>query len=93
MPIKPFNLVRHELIDLEIEIKKSSNKSQIGIKGKVINETFKTLKIETKKGEKVIQKKDTILIFNLSNGTRVKVDGNLLLGRSEDRIKKKLPRW
>jgi len=93
MPITPYNLVRHELIGLKVEIKDSTNKSQVGLKGSVIDETFKTLKIETDKGEKVIPKDITIFIFTLPNGTRVQVEGKILLGRPEDRIKKKLPRW
>jgi len=93
MPITPHNLVRHELIGLRVEVKDSTNKAQIGLKGTVIDETYKTLKIETKKGEKVIPKETTIFIFALQDKTRVQVDGKLIVGRPEDRIKKKLPRW
>ncbi|MCX6821338.1 MAG: ribonuclease P protein component 1 [Candidatus Aenigmarchaeota archaeon] len=93
MPITPQNLVRHELIGLDVEIKESSNPSQIGLKGKVIWETYSTLQIETSKGEKIIPKDITIFIFTLPNGTKVQVDGKVLIGRPEDRIKKKLPRW
>jgi len=93
MPITPENLVRHELIGIEVEIKKSTNPSQNGLKGKVIDESFKTLKIETNSGEKIISKENTIFVFTISNGIKVQVDGNILLGRPEDRIKKKLPKW
>jgi ribonuclease P protein subunit POP4 len=93
MPITPYNLVRHELIGLKVKIKDSSNKSQVGLTGRVIDETFKILKIETNKGEKSIPKDVAIFIFTLSNGTKVQVDGKILIGRPEDRIKKKLPRW
>lgn len=93
MPITPQNLVRHELIGLNVEIKDSSNKSQRGLKGRVVGETYSTLNIETDKGEKVIPKEMAIFIFTLPNGTRVQVNGKLLIGRPEDRIKKKLPRW
>jgi len=93
MPITPQNLVRHELMGLKVKVKKSSNKSQIGFTGKVVGETYSTLKIETKKGEKLIPKDIAIFIFTLPNGTKVQVDGKILKGRPEDRIKKKLPRW
>ena len=93
MPITPQNLVRHELIGLKVKIKQSKNKSQIGLRGRVIDETYKILKIETNKGEKSIPKDITIFIFTLPNGTKVQVDGKVLVGRPEDRIKKKLPRW
>jgi ribonuclease P protein subunit POP4 len=93
MPITPYNLVRHELIGLKLKIKDSTNKSQVGLTGRVIDETFKILKIETNKGEKSIPKDVAIFIFTLPNGTKVQVDGKILIGRPEDRIKKKLPRW
>ena len=93
MPITPYNLVRHELIGLRVKIKDSMNKSQVGLTGRVIDETFKILKIETNKGEKNIPKDIAIFIFTLPNGTKVQVDGKVLISRPEDRIKKKLPRW
>jgi len=93
MSITPQNLVRHELIGLEVEVKESKNPSQIGLKGKVIGETYSTIEIENKKGEKIIPKDITTFIFKLPNGTKVQVDGKVLIGRPEDRIKKKLPRW
>jgi ribonuclease P protein subunit POP4 len=93
IPITPQNLVRHELIGLELEVKESPNSSQIGLKGRVIDETFKIIKIDSKRGEKAIPKEKTTFIFTIPDGTRVQVDGNLLLGRPEDRIKKKLPKW
>lgn len=93
MSITPENLVRHELIDLKVKIQKSTNSSQIGLEGRVIDESFKTLVIETNRGEKTIPKQDTTFLFTLPDTKRVQVDGNLLLGRPEDRIKKKLPKW
>jgi len=93
MSITPQNLVRHELIGLAVKIKNSTNKSQMGLQGRVIDETYNTLKIETKRGEKIIPKDTTIFIFTLPNGIKVEVDGKLLVSRPEDRIKKKLPRW
>ena len=93
MPITPHNLVRHELIGLKVRIKQSTNKFQVGLRGRVVDETYKMLKIETKKDEKSIPKDITIFIFTLPNGTKVKVDGKVLISRPEDRIKKKLPRW
>jgi ribonuclease P protein subunit POP4 len=93
MPITPQNLVRHELIGLKVEIKGSSNKSQKGLTGRIIGETYSTIKIETDRGDKVIPKDVAIFIFTLPNGTKVQVEGKILIGRPEDRIKKKLPRW
>jgi len=94
MPITPKNIVRHELISLPVTIAKSTDPTQRGLRGRVIDETYNTLKIETKDGkEKTIPKKNCIFIFTLPDKTKIQVDGLLLVGRPEDRVKKKFPRW
>jgi len=89
MPITPTNLVRHELIGLKVKVVKSSEKTQKGLTGVVIDETYNTLKLETKKGEKAVIKSNCVFIFTLPDKTKVQVDGKVLVGRPEDRIKKK----
>ncbi|MCS7093990.1 MAG: ribonuclease P protein component 1 [Candidatus Aenigmarchaeota archaeon] len=93
MVITEKNLVRHELIGLEVEVLKSTNKFQVGIKGKVVDETYNTLVILTEKGEKVVAKKDCVFLFKIPNGKKVQVEGWVLVGKPEDRIKKKLSKW
>jgi ribonuclease P protein subunit POP4 len=84
------NIFYHELIGLELEIVDSSNKSLIGLSGIVIDETKKTLKIETiKNEEKLIQKDVSIFHFLMPNGSKVEINGKILLNRPEDRIKKR----
>lgn len=90
--IKPENLLKHELIGLECEIKDSKNKSQIGLKGKVINETKNTLQIKTKDGNKKIEKATSKFTFKIPSGKKVTVDGSLLVGKPEIRVKKRLPK-
>jgi ribonuclease P protein subunit POP4 len=94
MPITPRNIVRHELIGLKVKIFKSTDPTQKGLSGKVIDETYNTIKIETREGkEKIIPKKNSIFIFTLPDKTKVKIDGKILIARPEDRIKKKFPKW
>ncbi|MBI4010343.1 MAG: ribonuclease P protein component 1 [Candidatus Aenigmarchaeota archaeon] len=94
MPITPQNLVRHELISLPVKISKSTDLTQKGLSGKVIDETYNTIKIEAKDGkEKTVIKGNCVFVFTLPNKTKVQVDGNLLVSRPEDRIKKKFPKW
>jgi len=94
MSITAKNLVRYELIGLKVRIEKSTDPTQKSIRGKVIDESYNTIKIETTKGrEKVIPKKNSVFIFTLPNKTKVQVEGKLLVARPEDRIKKKFPRW
>lgn len=91
--ITPEDLVRHELIGLEVKIVSSANKQLEGLTGRVIDETRNMLKIETKKGEKSLVKEQCIFSFHLPSGEWVKVEGSLLIARPEDRIKKKLRKW
>jgi ribonuclease P protein subunit POP4 len=90
--ITPKNLVKHELIGLNVEVIDSSNKSQIGTKGMVVNETKNTLVIKTRKDEKRIQKKGSVLMFKLSKH-KVRVNGDKIIARPEDRIKLKVKKW
>jgi ribonuclease P protein subunit POP4 len=84
------NLIYHELIGLNLEVTNSSTKSLIGLKGKVIDETKKTLTIETSDNdEKLLPKDVSIFQFEIPDGTFVEVDGKVLLSRPEDRIKKR----
>lgn len=89
----PKNITRHELIGLECTVVKASNKSQAGIAGKIVDETMKTVIIKHGTGEnKRIPKKGTIFRIRLDN-KEVDVDGNYLVARPEDRIKKKFRKW
>jgi ribonuclease P protein subunit POP4 len=99
MPITSENIVRHELIGLRVRIAKSADKSLEKMSGRVVDESYNILKIEGKKRgekkpkEKSIPKRNSIFIFALPNGVKVEVDGRLLVGRPEDRIKKKFEKW
>jgi len=95
-------LARHELIGLKVEVVESTNKSQIGAIGTVIDETRQTLTIELEKKkiasiqkptERSYVKDQCSFRFTLPNGEKVRVDGKVLVARPEDRIKKKLKKW
>ena len=103
MPITAENIVRHELIGLRVKIEKCTDLPLEKLTGKVIDESYNMLLIEGKKRgrgtggekpkEKSIPKRNSIFIFTLPNGVKVEVDGSLLVGRPEDRIKKKFDKW
>ncbi|MBU3905325.1 MAG: ribonuclease P protein component 1 [Nanoarchaeota archaeon] len=90
--ITPKNLIRHELIGLQVDVVESTNKDNIGISGVVINETKHMLTIKTTKGLKRIAKRCTIFAFKFS-GKTVKVDGKRIEKKPEDRIKLKVKKW
>lgn len=93
MPITPNNIVRHEIIGLKAKVVRAKNAQNIGIQGKVVNETNKTLVIETKSKEKRIFKSQVKLQITLPSKKVVEVDGKLLAGRPWDRLKKKIRKW
>lgn len=93
MPITAENIVRHEIIGLKVRIAKSTDTSQKGLTGRVMDESYNTFVIETKNGEKTVAKKNAFFVFTLPNKTKVEVDGKILISRPEDRIKKKFIRW
>jgi len=81
------DIAKHEIIGLSIEIVDSKNKSDVGIKGKVIDETKKTLIIEKMSGQKKTLFKNNITIQIIINKQKVRIKGTCLLGRPQDRIK------
>jgi len=94
MKITPRNLIRHEIIGLDVEVIESKNPSLKGLKGQVIYETMKLLIIRDWSGKvKKIPKDVCIFNFKLPEGFVVRVDGKILVGRPEDRVKKKLKYW
>ena len=89
----PENLVRHELIGLKAEVVESTNPKNVGIAGKVINETWNTLVLSKPDGKEVkLIKEENIFVFSLG-GQKVRIEGKVLVARPEDRIKKKFKKW
>ena len=91
--ITPENILRHELIGLDVKIANCCNKQIIGMKGKVVFETKKTLFIEDGKDKKIIPKNIAKFQFKLPSGTIVNVDGIKLIGKPENRLKTKVRKW
>lgn len=85
-------VVQSELIGLNAKVVKSTNPSCVGISGQVVDETRKTLVIRRKRENKVIVKETAVFHLALPNGTVVEIEGNAILGRPEDRVKKRLRR-
>ena len=84
----PSNILRHELVGLDCAVASAKNRNHVGIEGKIVDETLKTIVI----GGKKVPKKDSI--FRVKIGAkRIAIDGNYLVARPEDRIKKKINKW
>ncbi|MCS7113286.1 MAG: ribonuclease P protein subunit [Nitrososphaerota archaeon] len=86
-PITPYNIVRHELIGLEVKVSASSNPYLKGISGIVVDETKNMLILEGVDGRlRRIPKSCCKFRFKLPTGIIVEVDGRLIVGRPEDRV-------
>ena len=77
-----------EWIGKKVEIVEASNKSMVGISGIVEDETRNTFVIEGRR----IPKKDAVFRVHV-DGKRYRVPGSSIVGRPEDRIRKKVRRW
>lgn len=80
-------ILREELIGLEVEVIGGRNKSLIGIKGRIVDETKFLLHIETAKGIKKILKGHVTLKIPYK-GKKLAVEGKLLIGRPYERLKR-----
>ncbi|MEM1644293.1 MAG: ribonuclease P protein subunit [Ignisphaera sp.] len=87
-------ILYHELIGLKVRILSHSDPTLIGKSGIVIDETLNTLVIlDGSKNRKIrVSKYYGVFEFELPSKERVIVDGVLLHGRPEDRLKRMLRR-
>lgn len=85
--IQPADIARSELIGVEVEIVDAENKSLIGLKGPIVDETKNTLTLEIGKETKKIVKSQVKLKMKMDDKT-FQIDGKILVGRPEDRLKK-----
>ena len=79
-------LVKYEFIGTEVEVIDAKNKSSIGVKGKIADETKNMFTLDN--GKKIIKSE---CIFKMKiKGKTVEINGKVLVARPEDRIKKQL---
>ncbi len=83
------SIIQHEFIGLETKVIKSSNPHVVGITGRVVDETRNTLTILHNCERKVVNKDTAVFDFVMPDGTVVELDGKVIMGRPEDRIKKR----
>ena len=91
MKITP-DIIRHEFIGTEAKIVDSHHEGYIGLSGEVIDESRNTFTFSQNGNSKRVIKDSATFRFSYSDGTVVEIDGKLLVGRSEDRLKKNIKR-
>ena len=91
MNITP-DIIRCEFIGTKAKIARSSHRGTIGISGRIIDETRNTFAILQAGKRKTVAKESSVFHFELSDKTVVEIDGRLLAGRPEDRLKRTIRR-
>ncbi|MCX8150463.1 MAG: ribonuclease P protein component 1 [Candidatus Bathyarchaeota archaeon] len=91
MKITP-DIISYEFIGTQTHVAQSSHTGYLGISGRIVDETKKTFLIQDGNETKRIVKDVTVFHFTFSDGTVVEIDGKLLVGKPEDRLKKTIKR-
>jgi ribonuclease P protein subunit POP4 len=92
MKVTPQNVVTHELIGLSAHIVESSDPGLVCRSGRVLAESREMIDLETESGKMSVPKQVCVFDVTLPDGTTVRIDGGVLRGRPEDRMKKRLNR-
>ncbi len=91
MRITPKNILQHELVGLSMRVVDSTCSNYKGISGIVVGENYNMLKIsQDLKAVKAVPKRKCTFEFTLDSGVKVRVKGEAILGRPEDRVKRRL---
>jgi ribonuclease P protein subunit POP4 len=85
-------VVQHGFIGLKARVAKSSNPSCLGVTGTIIDETRNTFVMMCRSGRKTVAKSHSVFRFSLPDTTVVEVEGTALLGRPEERLKRRVRR-
>jgi ribonuclease P protein subunit POP4 len=91
MKVTP-DVIRGEFIGTETKVAKSRHAGYVGLSGKIIDETRNTFTILHEGKRKKVVKNSAVFHFKFPDGTIVEIDGKLLVGRPEDRLKKRVRR-
>lgn len=86
-PINKENLTRHEVIGLQVCVVQSSNRTQVGIKGKVIAEMKNMFIISDGAKKRWIPKDTAVYCFSLPDKSLAIVNGKEFVGKHAERIK------
>jgi ribonuclease P protein subunit POP4 len=86
------DILQQEFIGTYAKVEESTNSSLLGISGRVVDESKNTLVIQHENRNKAIAKGITVFRFTMSDGTIVEINGRMIVGRPEDRVKKRIRR-
>jgi ribonuclease P protein subunit POP4 len=91
MKVTP-DIIRYEFVGTNACVALSAHADYVGVCGEVIGETRNTFTLLGAGKTKSVIKQSAVFDFTFADGTAVEIDGKLLVGRSEDRLKKSIKR-
>jgi ribonuclease P protein subunit POP4 len=91
MKVTP-DIIREEFVGTTSIVASSPQSGYVGIRGEVVGETRNTFTIQQQGTAKRVVKDQAVFQFQFSDGTVVEIDGKLLMGKPEDRLKKQVKR-
>ncbi len=91
MKVTP-DIITYEFIGRKGFVAQSPHLDYVGVGGKVIEETRNTFTFLGEGLKRSVIKESAIFNFDFDDGTVVQIDGKLLVGRTEDRLKKSVKR-
>jgi ribonuclease P protein subunit POP4 len=92
MDITYSNLLNHELVGLKTHVTSSRDPGLVSKTGTIVDESKEMLLLSTEKGTIMLPKSVCTFDLHLPSGDTVRVDGQLLRGAPEERLKKHQPR-
>ncbi len=84
--ISPQNVLKHELIGLDVLVIAAANRQDSGVNGLIIDETRNMLHIFSSGKVRRIQKRGSVFRFTLPDGIVVDVQGKNLVMQPERRV-------
>jgi len=90
--ISPQNVLRHEMIGLDILVVGAQNPLHRGLYGRIVDETRNLLILETSLGIKRIPKQGSRFQVRLCSGELVEIDGSVMILAPEKRINLQMKR-
>jgi ribonuclease P protein subunit POP4 len=92
MRITAENVVRHELTGLSMHIVESTDPNFVCKKGIILGESKEMIHFDTNGTAVMVPKRNCVFDVTLPDGTQVRINGDVLHGRPEDRMKKRINR-
>jgi len=72
MPLSPETIAKHELVGLQVRVVESTDPSRVGLAGRVVRETMRTLVVATASGERQVPKAGSTFEFAIDEAAEAR---------------------